>query len=148
VKCILDPAIVIATFLGTMALVWASFIHMSLRSSAVNGGFSAKKKRTFCLVSIGASIGCILLFAQVPDWRLIWIRWNRLDFCALPGHSALREPFILAAVFAFLSPQFAYLGFRLADRMVLKITSLFLLLLGAFIVGLVIQGLFWPTDWR
>jgi hypothetical protein len=144
----IDPTIIVAAILGGLASAWAIRVHMLSRSMAVGGGHDDARTKTFCLLSAGASVACLLLFSLVPDWRLIWIRWNRHDFCSLPGHSALRGSFILAASFAFLSPTFAYLAFRLAQRIMIKVLLLCLLLLSVFIVVLVVQGLFWPTDWK
>jgi hypothetical protein len=134
-----DPPILEGIVLGCLASIWAFIIYM------FSGDPSDRK--IFCLFSIGASVACVVLFSQVPDWRLIWIRWSQQDFCALPGHSALRYRFIDAAAFAFLSPVFAYLGFRLARSFIAKVMAMCLLLVCAIVVALVIQGFFWHTDW-
>ncbi len=107
-----------------------------------------KKRLTFWRLSVTASLACLIIFLKVPDWRLIWLRWNRHDFCALPGHSALRWGFARMAFFAFVSPVFAYLGFRLARGMSSNIISLILFFVEVLLVLLVIHGLFWPTDWK
>src|SRR5262245_59045369 len=129
--------------LGCLVSTWAVYVYAAFRHGSVNQW----KRLNLWLVSFAACLACLFLFSQVRAWELIWIRWSRHDFCALPGHSALRWIFIEGAPFAFVSPALAYLALRLARTIISKGLSFILLFTSVLLVAGVIHGLFWPTDW-
>jgi hypothetical protein len=138
----LDPIISGAICCGTVVLLWAIVIYILFRNGTLSG-----KRLPFLYLSIAASLICLFIFLQVPDWRLMWIRWRRHDFCALPGHAALYWDFIETAKFAFLAPVFAYLAVRLALTRRSLVFSSILFSISLVVLLLALHGLYFSSFW-
>jgi len=77
----------------------------------------------------------------------MWIRWQRQDFCALPGHAALYWRFIDVTPVAFSAPVLAYIALRLARTPRSKMFSIMVFNSSLLVLFLAIHGLYWSKFW-
>jgi hypothetical protein len=136
-----------AICLGTLTAAWAVLVHILSRSGALRIDRNESRRIQFGFYSLTASAVCLFVFLQVPDWRLMWVRWQHHDFCALPGHAALYWIFVRDAPFAFFAPVFAYIASRLATTLGSKILCLIILGASINVLALAIHGLYWSRFW-
>jgi hypothetical protein len=141
----LDPAISTAIFLGILTAIWTILIYIYSQKRSWTGELKVPARLACWGLSILASGICLLFILQVPDWALIWIRWQRHDYCALPGHAGLYWIFVRKAPFAFAAPVFAFIALRLAGTPTRKVVSLLLFIATLVVLALTLHGLYWST---